>query len=58
MAKYRVMAELSQLYEVEVEASSEAEAMELAGEVDFWDIWDATGLSDDFKIISAEEVEQ
>jgi hypothetical protein len=57
MAKYRVMAELTQLYEVEVEASSEDEAMELAGEVDFWDVWDDTGLSDDFKILSAEEVE-
>lgn len=57
MAKYRVMAELSQLYEVEVEASNEDEAMVLAGEVDFWDIWDTTGLSDDFKILSAEEVE-
>ena len=57
MAKYRVMAELTQLYEVEVEASSEDEAIKLAGEVDFWDVWDDTGLSDDFKILSAEEVE-
>ncbi len=57
MAKYRVMAELTQLYEVEVEASSEDEAIKLAGQVDFWDVWDDTGLSDDFKILSAEEVE-
>jgi hypothetical protein len=57
MVKYRVMAELSQLYEVEVEASSEEEAMKLAGEVDYWNVWDNTGLSDDFKILSAEEVE-
>lgn len=57
MVKYRVMAELSQLYEVEVEASSEEEAMKLAEEVDYWNVWDNTGLSDDFKILSAEEVE-
>jgi hypothetical protein len=57
MAKYRVLAELTQLYEVEVEASSEEEAMKLAGKVDYWDVWDTTGLTDDFKIMSAEEAE-
>jgi hypothetical protein len=57
MTKYRVMAVLSQMYEVEVEANSQEEAMELADGIDYWNVWDSTGMSDDFRIISAEEIE-
>lgn len=56
MAKYRVLAELTQLYEVEVEANSESEAIELAQEADAWAVWDDTGMMDGFEVISAEEV--
>jgi len=57
MTKYRVMAVLSQMYEVEVEANSQEEAMELADGIDYWNVWDSTGMSDDFRIMSAEEIE-
>ena len=56
MAKYRVLAELTQLYEVEVEANSESEAIELAQEADAWAVWDDTGMMDGYEVISAEEV--
>lgn len=58
MTKYRVMAELVQMYEVELEADSASQAIEMAKGLDSYEfsVWDDTGLSDGFEIISAEEV--
>ena len=61
MTTYRVLAELTQLYEIEVEADSEAHALEQASDADIgeWHVWDETGMTDGFEIIkpSVEEVE-
>lgn len=60
MTTYRVLAELTQIYEIEVEADSEEQALELASDADImdWHVWDETGMTDGFEIIkpSVEEV--
>jgi len=58
MKKYRVLAEYIQLFEIEVEATSATDAIEQAKNLDSYEfrVWDETGLSDGFEIISAEEV--
>jgi hypothetical protein len=59
MAKFRVLAELTQLYEIELEADSASLAVEMAKGLDSYEfsVWDDTGLSDGFDIINAEEIE-
>lgn len=60
MTTYRVLAELTQIYEIEVEAESEESALEQASEADFmdWHVWDETGMTDGFEILkpTVEEV--
>lgn len=58
MTKFRVMAELVQMYEVELEADSASQAIEMAKGLDSYEfsVWDDTGLSDGFEIVSAGEV--
>lgn len=57
MAKFRVLAEAIQLYEIELEADSASHAIEMAKGLDNYEfnVWDDTGLTDGFEIISAEE---
>ena len=58
MAKYMVLAEATQLYEIELEADSASQAVEMAKGLDSYEftVWDTTGMSDGFEIISAEEI--
>lgn len=58
MATYRVLAEATQIYEVEVDADSESEALRITRDLDIdaFKLWDTTGMTDGFDIISVEEV--
>ncbi len=60
MTTYRVLAELTQIYEIEVEADSEEQALELASDADImdWYVWDQSGMTDGFEILkpTVEEV--
>ena len=55
MATFRVLAEATQLFEIEIKAANEAEALEKAQEADFmdWHVMDETGQTDGFEIINS-----
>lgn len=61
MPMFRVMGELTQMFELEVEAANYNEALEIAQDSDIgeWHVWDTTGMTDGFEIIknSVEEIE-
>jgi len=62
MAKFSVLAEYNQIWEIIVEADTKEQAYEIAEEADTdqWKVWDDTGLSDawNINIDSIEELEK
>jgi len=62
MAKFSVLAEYNQIWEIIVEADTKEQAYEIAEEADTdqWKTWDDTGLSDawNINIDSIEELEK